>query len=104
MGGGGLIIVWEATGAPSAPAPYLLDRHTVTLRLSLCCHTNYYIHYIGPEGMSFLFTWLRMSSNKLLTWARRANYQSKVGGVEGVSESRGVVLCVVWGWFYEEGG
>jgi hypothetical protein len=32
----------------------------------------------GAEGMSFLFTWLRMSSNKILTWARRANYQSKV--------------------------
>jgi alpha-glucan,water dikinase len=31
----------------------------------------------GPEGMAFVFTWLRMSSNKLLTWARRANYQSK---------------------------
>lgn len=27
--------------------------------------------------MAFVFTWLRMSSNKLLTWARRANYQSK---------------------------
>lgn len=31
----------------------------------------------GGEGMAFVFTWLRMSSNKLLTWARRANYQSK---------------------------
>jgi alpha-glucan,water dikinase len=31
----------------------------------------------GADGMSFLFTWLRMSSNKILTWARRANYQSK---------------------------
>lgn len=29
--------------------------------------------------MSFMFTWLRMSSNKILTWARNANYQSKVG-------------------------
>lgn len=32
----------------------------------------------GADGMSFVFTWLRMSSNKILTWARRANYQSKV--------------------------
>lgn len=27
--------------------------------------------------MSFVFTWLRLSSSKLLTWARRSNYQSK---------------------------
>jgi alpha-glucan,water dikinase len=38
----------------------------------------------GEEGMAFLFTWLRMSSNKILTWARRANYQSKVCQAEGV--------------------
>ncbi|KAF8071284.1 R1 [Scenedesmus sp. PABB004] len=31
----------------------------------------------GAEGMAFMFTWLRMSSAKLLTWARKANYQSK---------------------------
>jgi hypothetical protein len=37
----------------------------------------------GEEGMAFLFTWLRMSSNKILTWARRANYQSKVGVIRG---------------------
>jgi alpha-glucan,water dikinase len=24
-----------------------------------------------------VFTWLRMSSSKILTWARRSNYQSK---------------------------
>jgi alpha-glucan,water dikinase len=27
--------------------------------------------------MGFVFTWLRMSSSKILTWARRSNYQSK---------------------------
>ena len=27
--------------------------------------------------MSFMFTWLRLSSNKILTWARKSNYQSK---------------------------
>ncbi|KAF6251712.1 glutathione synthetase ATP-binding domain-like protein [Scenedesmus sp. NREL 46B-D3] len=27
--------------------------------------------------MGFIFTWLRMSSSKILTWARRSNYQSK---------------------------
>uniref|UniRef100_A0A383WLS7 Uncharacterized protein n=1 Tax=Tetradesmus obliquus TaxID=3088 RepID=A0A383WLS7_TETOB len=31
----------------------------------------------GPDGMGFIFTWLRMSSSKILTWARRSNYQSK---------------------------
>lgn len=36
----------------------------------------------GAEGGAFLFTWLRMSSNKILTWARNANYQSKVGSDE----------------------
>jgi cytochrome b subunit of formate dehydrogenase len=27
--------------------------------------------------MSFVFTWMRLSSNKVLTWARRSSYQSK---------------------------
>jgi alpha-glucan,water dikinase len=31
----------------------------------------------GADGMGFVFTWLRMSSSKILTWARRSNYQSK---------------------------
>lgn len=31
----------------------------------------------GCDGMAFFFTWLRMSSNRLLTWARRSAYQSK---------------------------
>lgn len=31
----------------------------------------------GAEGMAFMFTWLRLSSAKLLSWARRSNYQSK---------------------------
>eukprot|EP00882_Tetradesmus_deserticola_P000936 GHRQ01001016.1.p1 GENE.GHRQ01001016.1~~GHRQ01001016.1.p1 ORF type:complete len:749 (+),score=345.34 GHRQ01001016.1:55-2301(+) len=31
----------------------------------------------GADGMGFVFTWLRMSSSKILTWARNSNYQSK---------------------------
>jgi hypothetical protein len=33
--------------------------------------------HAGADGMGFVFTWLRMSSSKILTWARRSNYQSK---------------------------
>lgn len=39
----------------------------------------------GAEGMSFVFTWLRLSANKLLDWSRRSNYQSKdIGWVQKV--------------------
>jgi alpha-glucan, water dikinase len=31
----------------------------------------------GPEGMSFVFTWLRLSSLRQLDWYRNSNYQSK---------------------------
>ncbi len=35
------------------------------------------IHTAGPEGMAFVFTWLRLSSIKVLDWHRNANNQSK---------------------------
>ncbi|GLC52406.1 Phosphoglucan, water dikinase, chloroplastic [Pleodorina starrii] len=31
----------------------------------------------GPEGMSFLFTWLRLSSTRVLDWYRKSNFQPK---------------------------
>lgn len=43
----------------------------------------------GPRGMAFLFVWLRLSSQKLLPWARRANYQSKdIAWVQKVAAER----------------
>lgn len=33
--------------------------------------------------MAFVFTWLRLSAAKLLPWARRSAYQSKVGRAAG---------------------
>jgi hypothetical protein len=39
--------------------------------------------------MAFLFTWLRLSSQKLLTWSRRSNYQSKdIAWVQKVTAER----------------
>ena len=36
-----------------------------------------------------MFTWLRMSSSKLLTWARRSNYQSKdISWMQQVTSNR----------------
>lgn len=35
----------------------------------------------GPEGMAFMHVWLRLSSNRVLDWYRKSNYQ--VGCVEG---------------------
>ena len=32
---------------------------------------------VGPEGMSFFFTWMRLSSMKQLDWYRNSSYQSK---------------------------
>jgi alpha-glucan,water dikinase len=31
----------------------------------------------GPSGAAFMFVWLRLSSQKLLDWARKGNYQPK---------------------------
>lgn len=31
----------------------------------------------GPEGMSLVFTWLRLSSTRVLDWYRNANFQPK---------------------------
>ena len=31
----------------------------------------------GPTGMAFVFTWLRLSSNKQLAWYRRSAHQGK---------------------------
>lgn len=31
----------------------------------------------GPDGMAFVYTWLRFSANKQLAWYRNNNYQSK---------------------------
>eukprot|EP00897_Mesotaenium_endlicherianum_P008242 jgi/Mesen1/7446/ME000389S06789 len=31
----------------------------------------------GPDGMAFVFTWLRFSANRQLAWYRNNNYQSK---------------------------
>ena len=33
--------------------------------------------YTGAEGMSFFFTWMRLSSMKQLDWYRNSSYQSK---------------------------
>jgi hypothetical protein len=39
--------------------------------------------------MAFLFTWLRFSAQKLLTWSRRSNYQSKdIAWVQKVTAER----------------
>ena len=31
----------------------------------------------GPEGMALIFTWLRLSSTRVLPWYKNSNYQSK---------------------------
>lgn len=31
----------------------------------------------GPEGMALIFTWLRLSSTRVLSWYKNSNYQSK---------------------------
>ncbi|EFJ40001.1 hypothetical protein VOLCADRAFT_120077 [Volvox carteri f. nagariensis] len=31
----------------------------------------------GPEGMAFIFTWLRLSSTRVLDWYRNANFQPR---------------------------
>ncbi|GBG60684.1 hypothetical protein CBR_g12420 [Chara braunii] len=43
----------------------------------------------GEDGMGFVFTWLRLSANRLLDWYRNSNYQTKdIAHVQKVMTTR----------------
>lgn len=40
-------------------------------------HSTQLAPFPGPTGMSFILTWLRLSTNRQLDWYRNSSHQSK---------------------------